>query len=265
MESMKLTLGFSPCPNDTYMFAALVNGWIDTGSLDFEVRMTDVETLNEWAANELLDVSKISFNRALSLEDKYELLSSGAALGNKCGPLVISKYPLTIQSIDQGSIALPGKWTTAHLLFSIFYPEAVHKSFLSFDKIEDAVLSGEFAAGVIIHENRFTYESKGLLKITDLGEEWENLTGLPIPLGGIFASHRLPEKVVSHVDQLIRESILYARSHEAKVMTYVRQFAQEMDETVMKSHISLYVNDFSLDLGEKGRNAVLMLKKMSSR
>ena len=151
---MKLTLGFSPCPNDTYMFAALVNGWIDTGNLDFEVRMADVETLNEWAANELLDVSKISFNRALSLDDKYTLLSSGAALGNKCGPLLISKSPLTRESIMEGPIALPGKWTTAHLLFSIFYPQAVNKRFLSFDKIEEAVLHDEFPAGVIIHENR---------------------------------------------------------------------------------------------------------------
>ncbi len=265
MEPMKLTLGFSPCPNDTYMFAALVNGWIETGNLEFDVRMTDVETLNEWAANDLLDISKISFNRALSLEDKYELLSSGAALGNKCGPLVISKYPLTKETIIEGPIALPGKWTTAHLLFSIFYPDAVNKRFLSFDKIEEAVLNAEFPAGVIIHENRFTYESKGLLKITDLGEEWENLTGLPIPLGGIFASRRLPVEVVSRVDHLIRESILFARHHEEKVMPYVRLYAQEMDEAVMKSHINLYVNDFSLDLGEKGRNAVLMLKKMSSR
>lgn len=265
MESMKLTLGFSPCPNDTYMFAALVNGWIDTGNLDFEVRMADVETLNEWAAKDLLDVSKISFNRALSLEGKYDLLSSGAALGNKCGPLVISKYPLTKESIAGGPVALPGKWTTAHLLFSIFYPEAVNKRFLPFDKIEEAVLNEEFPAGVIIHENRFTYESKGLLKITDLGEEWEGLTGLPIPLGGIFASRRLPEEIITRVDQLIRESVLFARTHEEKVMPYVRQYAQEMDEAVMKSHISLYVNDFSLDLGEKGRNAVLMLKKMTSR
>lgn len=265
MESMKLTLGFSPCPNDTYMFAALVNGWIDTGNLDFEVRMADVETLNVWASNELLDVSKISFNRALTLEDKYALLSSGAALGNKCGPLLISKYPLTRESIMEGPIALPGKWTTAHLLFSIFYPQAVNKRFLSFDKIEEAVLHDEFPTGVIIHENRFTYESKGLLKITDLGEEWEMLTGLPIPLGGIFTSRRLPQEVVNHVDQLIRESVHFARNHEEKVMPYVRQYAQEMDEEVMKSHINLYVNDFSLDLGEKGRNAVRMLKKMTSR
>ncbi len=262
---MKLTLGFSPCPNDTYMFAALVNGWIDTGNLDFDVRMADVETLNEWAANDLLDVSKMSFNRALSLEDNYTLLSSGAALGNKCGPLLISKYPLTKESVSQGPIALPGRWTTAHLLFSIFYPEAANKRFLSFDKIEDAVLSDKYPAGVIIHENRFTYESKGLLKITDLGEEWEGLTGLPIPLGAIFASRRLPEQVITRVDELIRESVLFARNHEEKVMPYVRQHAQEMDEEVMKSHISLYVNDFSLDLGEKGRNAIQMLKKMASR
>ncbi|MDZ4749244.1 MAG: 1,4-dihydroxy-6-naphthoate synthase [Saprospiraceae bacterium] len=262
---MKLTLGFSPCPNDTYMFAALVNGWIDTGGIDFEIRMTDVETLNEWAANDVLDISKISFNRALSLEEQYILLSSGAALGYKCGPLVITKHSLTKEAITAGTVALPGKWTTSHLLFSVFYPKATNKRFLSFDKIEEAVLNEEVTAGVIIHENRFTYETKGLLKATDLGEEWERLTGLPIPLGGIFASRRLPHDIVTQIDNLIRQSVLFAKNNEEKVMPYVRQYAQEMDEGVMKSHINLYVNDFSLDLGEKGRNAVLMLKKMTSR
>ena len=260
---MKITLGFSPCPNDTYMFAALVNGWIDPQGLDFDIRMADVETLNEWAATGNLDVSKISFNRALSLEDQYSLLSSGAALGNGCGPLVIAKHPLSKDEILHGLIALPGQWTTAHLLFSIFFPEASHKKFYPFHHIEDAVLHDEVAAGVIIHENRFTYEARGLVKIQDLGEAWETKTGLPIPLGGIFASTRLPMDVVTKVETLIRDSILYARTHEAQVMPYVRQFAQEMDESVMKSHIGLYVNDFSLDLGPSGRKAVEMLKKMT--
>jgi 1,4-dihydroxy-6-naphthoate synthase len=260
---MKITLGFSPCPNDTYMFAALVNGWIDTMGLSFDVRMADVETLNEWAGAETLGVSKISFNRALTLQDQYKLLSSGAALGNGCGPMLIARQPLSREEILQGPIALPGQWTTAHLLFSVFYPEASNKTFYPFHHIEDAILNGEVPAGVIIHENRFTYASKGLVKITDLGEAWEEKTGLPIPLGGIFASTRLPADTVARVEELIRESILYARKHEEKVMPYVRKYAQEMDDMVMKSHIGLYVNDFSVDLGDMGEKAVEMLKKMS--
>lgn len=263
MEPLKITLGFSPCPNDTYVFAALVNGWIDTRGLEFAVSMADVETLNTWAGAGTLDITKISFNRAMTLEDQYGLLSAGAALGNGCGPLVIAREPLPREAVIDGPIALPGQWTTAHLLFSLFYPEAVHKQFMPFDRIEDAVVAGDVAAGVIIHENRFTYASKGLTKITDLGEAWEERTGLPIPLGGIFAARSLPDDLVHTMETLIRESILFAHNHEAKVMPYVRQYAQEMDEEVMKSHISLYVNDFSLDLGVKGRNAVDMLKKMS--
>ncbi|HEY3386465.1 MAG TPA: 1,4-dihydroxy-6-naphthoate synthase [Saprospiraceae bacterium] len=258
---MKITLGFSPCPNDTYMFAALVNKWIDTHDVEFEVYMEDVETLNTWAEERKLDVSKISFNRALSLPDKYNLLKSGAALGNKCGPLVISKQPLEKSDVENGKIVLPGKWTTAHLLFSMFYPKATHKVFLPFDQIEHAVLSGQALAGVIIHENRFTYQAKGLTKITDLGDDWETLTGLPIPLGGIFASSTLPGEIATLVEHLIRESILFARNHEEMVISYVRKYAQEMNEAVMKSHIDLYVNDFSVDLGEKGQKAVEMLKK----
>lgn len=260
---MKITLGFSPCPNDTYMFAALVNGWIDTMGLSFDVRMADVETLNEWAGSGTLDVSKISFNRALSLDHQYTLLSSGAALGNGCGPLLIAKDQLTKDAICRGLVALPGQWTTAHLLFSVFYPEATHKKFYPFHQIEDAVLNGEVTAGVIIHENRFTYADKGLVKITDLGEAWEEKTGLPIPLGGIFAASRLSPDVITRIESLIRESILFARAHTDQVMPYVRQYAQEMDEMVMKSHIGLYVNDFSLDLGPQGNNAVEMLKKMT--
>ena len=260
---MKITLGYSPCPNDTFMFAALANGWIDTHGLTFEVEMADVETLNVWAGEEKLDVTKMSFNRALSLQQEYHLLSSGAALGNGCGPLLIANSNLDDQDIVHGTISLPGRWTTAHLLFSIFYPGASQKHFIPFHHIEDAVLRHDSDAGVIIHENRFTYQDRGLVKIKDLGEAWENLTGLPIPLGGIFASRRLPAEIVAEVEALIRESIVFARLNYEKVMPYVRHYAQEMDEKVMKSHIDLYVNDFSLDLGEKGREAVQMLKKLT--
>lgn len=259
---MNITLGFSPCPNDTYMFAALVNGWIDTKGLTFDVRLADVETLNEWAGNGQLDVTKISFHRALTLDHIYNLLSAGSALGNGCGPLVVAREAISRENLVKGKIALPGQWTTAHLLFNIFYPEVSRKVFYPFHKIEDAVVNGEVDAGVIIHENRFTYQNKGLVKIIDLGEAWEETTGMPIPLGGIFASKRLPAEIVSQVDTLLRESIEFARNNEEVVMPYVRQYAQEMDNEVIFSHINLYVNDFSLDLGEKGRKSIDRLKKM---
>lgn len=262
MAPMNITLGFSPCPNDTFMFAALVNGWIDTHGLQFDVRMDDVETLNQWAGENRLQVTKMSFHRSLSLNTTYTLLSSGAALGNGCGPLVIAKNTLSREEIIHGQVALPGYWTTAHLLFRIFYPEAIHKSFLVFNKIEDTVLTDKAIAGVIIHENRFTYADKGLVKIADLGEAWENQTGLPIPLGGIFASRSLSPETKSLIEALIRESIHFAWDHPDQVMPYVRQYAQEMDEEVMMSHIRLYVNDFSLDLGEKGQKSVACLKNL---
>ena len=261
---MNLTLGFSPCPNDTFMFAALVNGWIDTGDLTFKVHMDDVEQLNEWAGSSYLDITKMSFHRALDLEKEYALLSSGAALGFGCGPLLIARESLSPQQIVNGPIALPGKWTTAHLLFKFLYPHAQRKEFMRFNKIEEAILQHSVAGGVIIHENRFTYQGKGLVKITDLGKDWEEKTGLPIPLGGIFSRQSVDPHIQKKVDSLIRESILFARRYPEKVMPYVRQYAQEMDEHVMSDHIHLYVNDYSIDMGDLGLQAIRQLKKVSS-
>ncbi|MEP6646127.1 MAG: 1,4-dihydroxy-6-naphthoate synthase [Saprospiraceae bacterium] len=260
---MNLTLGFSPCPNDTFMFAAMVNGWIDTKGYSFTVMMEDVETLNEWAAASRLDVTKMSFHRSLSLADQYTLLRSGAALGNGCGPLLIAKANKTKEEILNGPVLLPGKWTTAHLLFNLFYPGCTNKKFVVFNEIEHLLLDDQAVAGVIIHENRFTYESLGLVKIIDLGEAWETKTSLPIPLGGIFAANRLSIVSMSELEMLISESILYAYQHPEQVMSYVRKYSQAMDEAVMMNHIKLYVNDFSLDLGEKGLSAVRLMKNMA--
>ncbi|MBK9984153.1 MAG: 1,4-dihydroxy-6-naphthoate synthase [Saprospiraceae bacterium] len=260
---MNITLGFSPCPNDTFMFAALVNGWIDTKGLSFTVLMEDVETLNEWAASTRLDVTKMSFHRSLSLLDQYTLLQSGAALGNGCGPLLISNAHPQKEDILAGPVLLPGNWTTAHLLFNIFYPGCLDKQFVVFNEIEEMLLQDKAVAGVIIHENRFTYEALGLHKVMDLGEAWETKTGLPIPLGGIFTAHHISDEIRSSIETLIKESIQFGYLHPEIVMPYVRQFSQTMDEEVMKSHIKLYVNDFSLDLGEKGRESIRILKKMS--
>lgn len=258
---MELTLGFSPCPNDTYMFAALVNGWIDTKGISFKPYIADIELLNEWAGKSKLDVTKMSFHRAMSLEDKYALLMSGAALGHGCGPLLIAKSPVNVESVLSGPVALPGKWTTAHLLFEKFYPSCQQKKFHLFSDIEDLVLDGKVVAGVIIHENRFTYASKGLVKVMDLGEAWEHETGLPIPLGGIFCKSDLQDHLHTTVGELIRQSILFAHRNVEKVMPYVRGFAREMDEEVMLNHIRLYVNDHSVKMGPLGIAAVEALKK----
>jgi 1,4-dihydroxy-6-naphthoate synthase len=261
---MNITLGFSPCPNDTYIFAALVNKWIDTGGLDFTVLIEDVEKLNEWAGSSHLDVTKMSFHRALSLDQQYALLNAGAALGNGCGPLLIAKKPLSYDPVIKGPVALPGQWTTAHLLFNLFYPGCTNKQFHLFSDIEEVILNDEVAAGVIIHENRFTYESKGLVRIIDLGEEWEKKTGLPIPLGGIFANVHLPEAVRDNLEGLIRKSIGFAKANPDIVMPYVRMYAKEMSEEVMLAHINLYVNDYSVKLGEKGMKAIDALKKLAT-
>lgn len=260
---MNITLGFSPCPNDTYIFAALVNKWIDTEGLEFTVLMEDVEQLNEWAGSSYLDVTKMSFHRAVSLEQEYSLMDAGAALGNGCGPLLIAKKPLSYDPVINGPVALPGEWTTAHLLFNIFYPGCMNKQFHLFSEIEALILDDKVAAGVIIHENRFTYEAKGLIKIVDLGGEWENKTGLPIPLGGIFAHTRIPDEIKNKLEELIRKSIAFAHANPGMSLNYVRQYACEMSEEVMKAHINLYVNDFSLSLGKKGMKSIEALKKLA--
>jgi 1,4-dihydroxy-6-naphthoate synthase len=258
---MKISLGFSPCPNDTFMFAAMVNHWIHTDGLDFTVHMEDIETLNEWADLEKLDLTKMSFHKSLFLQNQYQLLQSGAALGYKCGPMIIAKQQLTREEIIEGPVGLPGQWTTAHLLFKHFYPEAVQKTFHRFNILEKMVLEDKLKAAVIIHENRFTYASKGLVKVEDLGDSWEMETKLPIPLGGIFASSRLDIHTINKLEELIRQSIDFARHNTAEVMNYVRQYSQEMDDRVMKSHIDLYVNEFSVNLGSKGTEAVEFFRK----
>lgn len=243
------------------MFAAMVNQWIPTDGIEFKVLMEDIETLNEWADNGKLDVTKMSFHKSLFLQDQYQLLQSGAALGYKCGPMIIAKHALDREEINEGPVGLPGQWTTAHLLFKHFYPEAKQKSFHRFNELEDLLLEDKLKAAVIIHENRFTYASKGLVKIEDLGDSWEHETGLPIPLGGIFASRRLDPTLVTKLEEVIRNSIHFARHNTSAVMNYVREYSQEMEDWVMKSHIDLYVNDFSVDLGSSGLEAIDFFRK----
>lgn len=255
---MKFTLGFSPCPNDTFIFDALVNQKVDTEGVEFDVVLEDVQTLNEWAVAGKLDISKISYGVLPLITDSYLVLNSGGALGKGVGPLLITNRT-EVQSEEQvnnSSIAIPGQNTTAHLLFSLAYPNARKKEFMVFSDIEDAVTKGRTEMGVIIHENRFTYQQKGLKKIIDLGDYWENKTGLPIPLGGIVARRTIAGDLLEKIDRLIEKSVAYAFSKYPEISSYVECHAQEMDHAVMKQHIDLYVNEFSRSLGNEGKNAV---------
>ncbi|MCF8460137.1 MAG: 1,4-dihydroxy-6-naphthoate synthase [Flavobacteriales bacterium] len=252
----KLTLGFSPCPNDTFIFDALVNGRIDLGDIELEVVLADVEELNRMAIAGKLDITKISYNAFARVHYMYQLLNAGSALGNKCGPLLIAKKPLTVDELQTVTIAIPGKNTTANFLMSFAYPDASNKKEFLFSEIEKAVLNDEVEAGVIIHENRFTYSEKGLVKIADLGEVWEQKTGFPIPLGGIAIHRRLKPELRRRFDALLRESVQFAFNNPEASKDYVKCHAQEMDEAVMRSHINLYVNKYSIDLGEKGKSAI---------
>lgn len=259
---MKLTLGFSPCPNDTFIFDALVNNKIDTEGIEFDVVLEDVQTLNRWAIEGKLDLSKISYGVLPLVLGNYIVLNSGGALGKGVGPLLITadEQLATGNLQPETLIAVPGVNTTAHMLFSLAYPNAKNKVFKVFNEIEDFVLHNKGVAGVIIHENRFTYHLKGLHKIVDLGEYWERTTGLPIPLGGIVAKRTLDETLVKKVDELIRKSVEYAYANNHEVLAdYVKQHSQEMSEDVMRQHIDLYVNNYSIGLGDDGKHAVMKL------
>lgn len=251
-----LSLGFSPCPNDTFVFDALLHGKIDTEGLTFDPVMEDVEALNRRAVLGELDVTKLSYAAFAHLTDRYALLDAGSALGNNCGPLLIARKPMNVDEINAAHIAIPGKMTTANFLLSLAYPNAQNKREVLFSDIEDAVLRGETEAGLIIHENRFTYAQKGLVKILDLGEFWEMTTGLPIPLGAIVVRKDFPIEIQQRINRVLRRSVEYAFAHPADVMPFVRQHAQEMEEAVMRAHIELYVTHHTVDLGNDGREAV---------
>ena len=253
---MKLTIGFSPCPNDTFIFDALVHHKIDTEGLDFDVYLGDVEDLNSKAFKGELDITKISYHAYGYLTDAYVLLNSGSALGKGCGPLLVRKSKGEILKLTDAKIAIPGKMTTANFLLSIAHPDSTNKVEMLFSDIENAVESGEVDAGLIIHENRFTYQDKGLEKIIDLGEYWENTTGQLIPLGGIIIKRTLPKGTILKVNRILRKSIEYAFENPEEPLKYMQYNAQEMDKEVMMKHVELYVNKYSIDLGGEGKNAI---------
>ena len=258
---MKLTLGFSPCPNDTFIFDALVHQQIETDGLSFDVVLEDVETLNQWALEGKLDITKLSFPALFRSLDNYTLLNAGSALGKGVGPLLVRKKGTTISSneIKDQLIAIPGINTTANLLLSFAYPEASRKHPMLFSEIEDAVANGHADLGVIIHENRFTYQQKGLEKMADLGDIWEQRMNTPIPLGGIAVNQSVKRSIALKVQELIRQSLEFAFANYPQVSDYVKQHSQTMSEEVMRQHIQLYVNNYSLDLGEEGRKAIAVL------
>ena len=262
---MKLTLGFSPCPNDTFIFDALIHHKIDTEGLEFEVFYDDVETLNQKAFRGELDITKLSYHAFAYIVDKYVLLDAGSALGFGVGPLLICKGdPELLHSqltIDHSPLTLgiPGKYTTANFLLGLAFPNATNKKELVFSEIEDAVLSNKVDVGLIIHENRFTYQDKGLKKIIDLGDYWEKQTGCAIPLGGIVANRNLPLDVQHKINRVLKKSVEFAFANPKSGLEFIRSHAQEMSEEVMYKHIELYVNKYSVDLGEEGRKAIQIL------
>jgi 1,4-dihydroxy-6-naphthoate synthase len=260
----RISLAFSPCPNDTFIFDAMVHGKIDTEGLEFDYSMADVEELNRKALMGQMAMIKVSYHAWLYLREDYILLESGSAMGFGNGPMIIGKKQYSLKDLEFLTIAIPGKYTTANLLLKIFAREATDKKIMVFNEIEDAVLKGIVDAGVIIHENRFTYQDKGLVKISDLGEQWEHLTHCPIPLGAIIVKRSLGDEMISRLNRIMKRSVQFAMTNPGSPMPFVRQNAQEMDEAVMRKHIQLYVNEFTVDIGEKGKKAINKLSEVTN-
>jgi len=259
----KLSLGYSPCPNDTFIFYGLIHGKVDAKNLEFKEVLLDVETLNQKALLTELDLTKISYHAFGHVRKKYCLIRAGGALGRGCGPLIVSKNEYPIKELRGKRIAIPGKLTTAYLLLQLYDSSFSHQPSnlveMPFNKIIDAVANEEVDAGLIIHESRFTYASYGLKQLTDLGGWWEKQTGLPIPLGGIIAKHSLGDGLHKKVNKIIRKSIEYSLNNRTEPMNYIKEHSQELSEDVINQHLNLYVSDFTLDVGEEGERAVFEL------
>ncbi|MDP1622132.1 MAG: 1,4-dihydroxy-6-naphthoate synthase [Bacteroidales bacterium] len=258
-----LSLAISPCPNDTFIFDALIHQRINLEGLKFDYKLYDVETLNKMAMEGGIDMIKVSFFTYLMLQENFVLLDSGSAMGFGNGPVLISKDKYSLEDLPNLSVAIPGEFTTAHMLFRIVSPGEKKKVFMVFSEIERAILDGTVDAGVIIHENRFTYKKLGLKKILDLGEYWEQLTGLPIPLGCIIVRKGLGYNMINKLNRIMARSVEYAFKHPDVAMPFVRKYAQGMDEVVMQKHIRLYVNENTLSLGTGGKVAITRLQQVA--
>jgi 1,4-dihydroxy-6-naphthoate synthase len=266
---LKLTIGFSPCPNDTFIFDALINQKPDSDGVIFDYVMEDVETLNEWALEGKLDITKLSLPAFFKSQNHYSLLNTGSALGKGVGPLLISNKQISLDQFKAANspIAIPGLNTTANLLFDFAFPDKKNKTFLKYHEIESYLLSNEQETkfGVIIHENRFTYQQKGLYKVMDLGDFWESAMKVPIPLGCIAIKKTFPIELVRKIETLIYESLQKSWKNYPVLSDFIKENAQEMEEEIMRKHINLYVNEFSLNLGEDGRNAIDVLFKVHKK
>ena len=261
---MKLSLGFSPCPNDTFIFDAMIHGKIDTEGLTFEVLLEDVEALNRMALAGQLDITKLSYHAFAYARDRYTLLDAGSALGENCGPLLIARHNWPPDQVKDLKIAIPGRYTTAFFLFRLAFPEATQIQSMLFSEIENAVLDGVVDAGVIIHENRFTYAAKGLQKIIDLGEFWESSTRMPIPLGGIAVKKSLDSALQHKINRVMQRSVQYAFDHPEASHQFVCSHAQELSPEVQQQHIDLYVNHYTLDLKERGKAAIRYMYRLAA-
>ena len=261
---MNLSIAYSPCPNDTFIFDALAHQKIDTEGLTFDIIHGDVETLNREAMDGKYDITKLSYHAFAYMSNQYQLLTAGSALGRGCGPLMISKDEIPRSKIEFCLIGIPGRLTTANFLMTLAFPEAATKKEMVFNEIENALLNDAIDIGLIIHENRFTYIHKGLKKIIDLGEWWEKKYQLPIPLGGIVTRRDFEPELQLKINRVVKRSVEFALANPAQTMQYVRDHAQEMDEQVMQQHIALYVNDFSVDLGEEGKAAISALYEVAA-
>jgi len=250
----KLTIGFSPCPNDTFIFDAMVHGKVDTEGLEFDVTLADVEALNRVALDGRLDITKLSFHAFGHCISHYVLLDTGSALGRGVGPLLVATG--RDKNLSEATVAIPGRYTTANFLLQFAFPKVQRRVEMLFSDIEDAVLAGQVDAGVIIHESRFTYAERGLVQLADLGTIWEQQTGMPIPLGGIVVRRRFDVDLRQKINRVLRRSLEYAYAHPTGVLPFVRAHAQTMDPDVMRRHIDLYVNEYSRALGRQGRAAV---------
>jgi 1,4-dihydroxy-6-naphthoate synthase len=258
---MKLKLAISSCPNDTFMF----DYFLKKSKFDIDLIIEDIETLNKMAMSGETDITKLSYHAFSKLTDKYKLLKSGGALGENCGPILISKHKAYPDEIENMKIAIPGELTTANLLLTTFYPKAKNKHVYVFSDIEEAVLDGECNAGLIIHESRFTYQNKGLKKVIDIGEIWENTYHLPTPLGGIAIHRRIPASIAKEIDAELRKSILHTFENPEEAMPFIREHAQEMEDEVMKKHIALYVNQYSIGDNPVVEKSVRKLLKINSK
>jgi len=260
---MNIDIAFSSCPNDTFIFHGMLHGCIDTGAIKFKPYVSDIENLNLEAFKETYTVSKLSFHAYLLLREKYEILDSGAALGYGCGPMLVAGENSDKKPVEEMKIAIPGEYTTAGMLLKLWNPEVKYLESVRFDNIMDGVVSGKYDAGLIIHEGRFVYRDYGLISLIDLGDWWERETGMPIPLGCIAIKRNADNSLKKNINRILRSSVEYAFNNRNASSEYVKSYAKELDEDVIKSHIDLYVNDFSVDLGVRGREAISVLEKMA--